>query len=81
MRVNIYGDEFEGTPGEIVEAMGDKAWGKFETVDEYMEMAAKNIWKFSGKPFIIKGATCQERCLDFLNKLQSLGIAQVKEDN
>lgn len=79
MRVNIYGDEFMGIPGEIVGAMREKAWEKGTTVDEYMQWVAHNIWRFSGKRIIIKGKTQEERCWDFLRKLSDLGIVDMGE--
>lgn len=79
MRVRIDGDEFTGTPGEIVAAMRERAWEEGKTLEGYMGWVAKNLWRFAGKSLAIKGETEEERCRNFLKQLSVLGIAQVEE--
>ncbi len=78
MRVNIHGDIFEGTPEAIVRAMREKTWEEGETLEEYMQRVARRVQRFGGEELVIKGATEEERCRDFLRQLANLGIAEIE---
>lgn len=79
MKIDFYGEEFEGnTAEEVVENMRGSTWYPGKNLDEYMQMVAERVWKFGGKSLIIQGDTQEERCRDFINGLERLDLVRIE---
>ncbi|MGB9813515.1 MAG: hypothetical protein ACPLRZ_07710 [Thermovenabulum sp.] len=81
MKVFIGPDVFTGNSAkEIVEAMRQKAFFYTTSLDEYMEAVADNLGKvFTKESLEAEGKTIEERCENFLKKLQSMGFLTIEE--
>ena len=82
MRIMIDLKEYTGTPAEIVGELWDENFHRDQlaTIDEYIDHAAKNVFKFTGKGIEVGTGTTEEKCRRLLDGMVSIGVAARVED-
>lgn len=75
-KLEITGEEYEGTALEIVKAMQAKAFfDRDKPVDEYLDSLPESLERFTGKRIALTGQTILARAESFVRELLRVGAA------